>query len=94
MWDYDDRYLVLQADNATWEQVSAAMNTGNVRAALPNAMVHTWTYEPLIGVTSYTDASGKTTTYEYDGLGRLKSDGRKIGTTTEKLHDYRYNFVN
>lgn len=94
VWDYDDRYLVLQADNATWEQVSAAMNTGNVRAALPNAMVHTWTYEPLIGVTSYTDASGKTTTYEYDGLGRLKSDGRKIGTTTEKLHDYRYNFVN
>jgi len=43
----------------------------NVREALPGALVTTYTYSPMIGITSETDPSGKTNYYEYDSLGRL-----------------------
>ncbi len=40
--------------------------------ALSEAMVTTYTYDPLIGVTSITDPKGYTTYYEYDDFNRLK----------------------
>jgi len=43
-----------------------------LRAGFPEAMVTTYTYDPLIGVTSITDPREYTTYYEYDSLGRLK----------------------
>lgn len=44
----------------------------NLRNSLPNAMVTTYTYDPLIGVTSVTDPKGFTIYYEYDEFNRLK----------------------
>lgn len=44
----------------------------NLRNGLPNAMVTTYTYDPLIGITSMTDPKGYTVYYEYDDLHRLK----------------------
>jgi YD repeat-containing protein len=44
----------------------------NLRLHLPNALVTSYTYAPLVGVTSETDPRGKTTYYEYDPMGRLK----------------------
>ena len=41
----------------------------------------TYTYEPLIGLTSQCDINNKITYYDYDGLGRLKlikDQGRNI----------------
>ncbi|GAA3596724.1 RHS repeat domain-containing protein [Flavivirga amylovorans] len=43
-----------------------------LRDEFPNAMVSTYTYDPLIGVTSITDPKGYTTYYEYDNFNRLK----------------------
>jgi hypothetical protein len=59
-------------------QDSGSCNEKNLRTALnalrtglPNAMVTTYTYDPLIGVTSITDPKGYTVYYEYDDLNRL-----------------------
>jgi YD repeat-containing protein len=61
-----------------------------LRSALPGAMVTAYTYVPLIGVQSVTDAKGMTTTYEYDELGRVElirdNDGNLI---SENKYNYR-----
>jgi len=42
-----------------------------LRQSLSQAQVTSYTYNPLVGLTSQTDPTGRTTTYEYDALGRL-----------------------
>ncbi len=49
----------------------ALMNIRN-HTALSNAMVTTYTYDPIIGVTSITDPKGYTMYYSYDSLNRLE----------------------
>jgi YD repeat-containing protein len=60
-----------------------------LRASLPNAMVTTFTHDPLIGVTSITDAKGDKVTYEYDGFNRLKWILDKNGN---KLSENEYHY--
>ena len=43
-----------------------------LRDHLPNALVTTYTHDPLIGITSITDPRGITVYYEYDAENRLK----------------------
>ncbi len=63
-----------------------------LREALPNAMVSTYTYDPLVGVTSMTDPKGYTMYYEYDGFNRLQfvkdADGNLI---SENKYQYKNN---
>ncbi|MDC6384615.1 hypothetical protein D2V93_06975 [Flagellimonas taeanensis] len=57
--------------------------------ALSNALITTFTYDPLIGVTSITDTKGVTTYYGYDNFNRLENSR----DNNEKLlmeHIYHY----
>jgi YD repeat-containing protein len=65
------------------------LNT-NIRNLLTdNVMITTYTYMPLIGMTSSTDENGITTYYEYDSFGRLKLIKRDDGKVL-KAYDYHY----
>ncbi len=53
------------------------------------AMMKTYTYDPLIGMTSATDENGRTTYYEYDSFGRLqyiRNQDREI------VQEYKYHY--
>lgn len=61
-----------------WEVTNPAIITisgtaiiDELRVYPKNAFMNTYTYEPLIGITSETDANNKTTYYEYDGANKL-----------------------
>ncbi|WP_124020663.1 RHS repeat protein [Flavobacterium aquariorum] len=73
IWGYNQTEPIAKIENATYEQANAVYSTNeNVfRNSLPNAMVTTYTYKPLIGVSSITDPKGNTIYYEYDESNRL-----------------------
>lgn len=64
-----------------------ALNT--FRKSLPGQMVTTYTYNPLVGVTSITDTKGLISYYEYDWYGRLKLVKDQDQNVLEK---YCYNY--
>jgi YD repeat-containing protein len=63
--------MLANAHQYTDQQIRDELNKIRTGLANTNAMVSTYTYKPLIGTTSETDAKGRTTYYEYDGLGQL-----------------------
>jgi hypothetical protein len=73
--------------NGSWSTFN-----NNLRNNLPaNALVTTYTYSPLIGITSITDPKNLISTYHYDTMGRLENikdqDGNIIQNNTYKYKD-------
>lgn len=69
--------------------ISGSASIDELRLHPQNAQMNTYTYDPLVGVTSQSDAAGNVTYYEYDGFGRLrmiKDNDRNI----LKVFDYQY----
>jgi YD repeat-containing protein len=106
IWSYDKMYPVAKVENATFLEISVALgitetalknfSTGslntlnNLRAALPNAMVSTYIYNPLVGKISETDPKGYTIYYEYDAFDRLQfikdTEGNLV---SERKYNYK-----
>lgn len=76
-------YLVSDNDMAKLNQL---------RQLLLNALVTTYTYKPLVGITSFTEPNEQTTYYDYDGFGRLKEVYIKNGNPKQVINSYEYNF--
>lgn len=74
-------------DIASEENLRTVLN--ELRTAFPNAMVSTYTYNPLIGVTSVTDVKGYTSYFEYDDFNRLKTVKDAEGNMLSK-NEYNY----
>lgn len=82
--------LQSKSDTETEPQLIEALNT--LRTALPNAMVTTLTYKPLVGVSTVTDPKGNRTTYLYDEFNRLKQVVDHQGNViSENNYNYRPN---
>lgn len=61
----------------------------DVRVFPIDALMTTYTYSPMLGKTSETDPSGRTTKYVYDGLGRLQQIIDQDGNILKQF-DYEY----
>jgi YD repeat-containing protein len=74
IWGYNQTQPIAKIENATYDQAIAAYSTNetNFRSSLPNAMVTTYTYIPLVGIKTITDPKGQVTTYDYDEYNRMK----------------------
>lgn len=78
----------------TEAQILASLNAlrNSTDTNIKKAMITTFTYKPLVGVTSIIDPKGQKTTYEYDSFGRLVSvkdhDGNLL---SENKYNYRQN---
>ncbi len=64
---------------------------GVLRDHFPNALITTYTYDPLVGMTSMTDSRAYTIYYEYDNFNRLKMITDADGNLVE---EYAFNHKN
>lgn len=79
------------SDINTCNNLQTLNNT--IRQNIPtNSLIETYTYSPLLGITSKSDASGISTYYGYDSFGHLKEIFRIESGTKKilKVYDYHY----
>ena len=106
IWSYNQMYPVAKIENATFSEVATALgmteaalmdfdessisSLDGLRTSLPNAMVSTYGYEPLVGITKMTDPRGYTMTYHYDEFNRLQFIKDEEGNLiSENKYNYR-----
>ncbi len=103
IWGYNKTRIIAKIENATNSQIITALGISNLntlseanltainglRNILVNAMVTTYTYIPLIGISTVTDPIGDTTTYNYDEFNRLKAVYNKDGQMISE-NQYHY----
>ena len=104
LWDGTGRHMAAMIRNAKLSDIgsnAALLLTKDSQARhaelqklLPNSLIETWDYKPLVGETAHTDESGSTVLYGYDELGRLVSEKRKVNGVEEPVRMYEYNFLN
>lgn len=107
VWGYNKTQPIAKIENATNAQLVSALGVTNfsaiteaqlsslnnlrTNAAFSQSMITTYTYQPLVGVSSITDPKGDTVYYTYDGLGRLQY---VKDTQGKLLTDYQYHYKN
>lgn len=109
LWGYYGTSLMAEIRGASYAQVAAALGTdprtvsgstvpgsylGPLRGGLSNAQISSYTYTPLVGISSSTDPSGLTTYYGYDRAGRLKETYIMEDGDKKIVESVLYNLVN
>ncbi|MGN6213651.1 RHS repeat domain-containing protein [Parafilimonas sp.] len=83
----------MQIDNAVNsgndQTLRNLLNTLRTNSSTKDALITTYTYKPLIGITSMTDPKGYTSYYEYDDFGRLQ-DIKDANGNIIKTFEYNY----
>lgn len=107
LWSYEGQHIVGILQGATLEQVRAVLNCTNdylgnlpvsndaimntLRSQLPNALVTSYKYAPLVGMIQETSPAGISKYYEYDSSGRLTGIRNDNG---EYIETYNYHLFN
>jgi len=105
IWGYNNTYPIAKIENATYDDIAAALGTSTsalknydhsnlpaingLRSSHPEFMITTFTFDPLVGMTSTTDPRGYVMTYEYDELNRLKA---VKDANNHLVTDYQYHY--
>jgi YD repeat-containing protein len=80
-WNYYEHRLAAGITSVT---VSGSVKIDELRLYPSDAQMSSYTYSPLVGMTTSADANGRISFYQYDGLGRLTAikdqDGNIIKT--------------
>jgi hypothetical protein len=87
-WTYYEHAV----SNTTTVTVSGNGSIDEVRLYPKGALMDTYTYQPLVGITSQCDANNKLTFFEYDPYQRLKLI-RDQNKNIIKQYDYQYQAV-
>ena len=79
--------IITDSNRAAFNQINKYL-----RQFLPSgALLTTYTYDPLLGITSECNPLGDTIFYEYDSYGRL---ARTRNTNGEVIKEYEYHYAN
>jgi YD repeat-containing protein len=81
----------LNSATVTETYIRTTVNAIRNHATMKKALVSTYSYRPLMGVSGITDPTGRTTYYDYDGSGRLQT----VKDTQQKTKEtFNYNYRN
>jgi len=87
LWGYDATLPIAKIENSSYAEIEAlsyfgtnftitdglsANQENSLRNNLPNALVTSYTYIPLVGVSTITDPRGDSINYHYDAFNRLE----------------------
>jgi len=85
-WNYYEHYLSQSASSVT---ISGSVIIDELRLYPADAQMTSYTYTPLVGMTSACAQNGYINYYEYDGLGRLLRT-RDMDKNIIQQYDYKY----
>lgn len=89
---YEDVNKIININNLSNKLIPEDNDYKTIRSlenTLKSILITTYTYKPLVGMTSMTDPRGVTTTYEYDAFGRLSKVKDNNGKIVQS-YDYHY----
>ncbi|PKD18033.1 hypothetical protein APR41_18135 [Salegentibacter salinarum] len=103
LWGYNGEYLIAKVQNSNLEELKVALGVQDLteideqdipsidalRAELPNSMISTYTYKPLIGLLTIRNPNGKIITYNYDSFNRLHF---KMDDDQNLLEEFNYHY--
>ncbi|HTH56432.1 MAG TPA: RHS repeat domain-containing protein [Cyclobacteriaceae bacterium] len=92
-WYWDDtpkkKWIYKETPYTSNFMTPESTNIDEFRVFPASAKMTTYTYDPLVGITTATDPNGQTVYYQYDDLNRLKSVKDFNGNVVKRF-DYQY----